>query len=72
MIEKAHLVIEEATVDLHLDLKEMIEKAHLVKKAANPLSSKRNLEVSKKNPLKNSLRNLNFNLNNPSLLNLNQ
>jgi hypothetical protein len=58
--------------DLHLDIKEMIEKVHMVKKIVNLLSSKRSQEVSKKNPLKNSPRNLNFNSNNFSLLNLNQ
>jgi len=72
MTEEDHLVIEEAIADHHLDLKEMIEKAHSVKKVANLLISKRSLEVSKRNPLKNFLRNQNFNTNITSSSNLNQ
>jgi HPt (histidine-containing phosphotransfer) domain-containing protein len=57
-------MITEATVDQPQDLKEMITEAHTVKKVVNPLSSKRNLEVSKRNLSKNQQRNPLFNLNN--------
>ena len=55
----------EVIVDQPQDLKkEMTAEAHMVKKAVNPLISKKNLEVSKRNLLKNLQRNLLFNLNN--------
>jgi hypothetical protein len=63
-IEKDLLATEEVIVDQPQDLNEMIAKAHMVQKAVNPLSSKRNLEVSKRNLSKNLQRNLLFNLNN--------
>ena len=64
MIEKNLLATEEVIVDQPQDSKEMITEAHTVKKVVNPLSSKRNLEVSKRNLSKNLQRNLLFNLNN--------
>jgi hypothetical protein len=54
----------EVIVDQPQDSKEMITEAHTVKKVVNPLSSKRNLEVSKRNLSKNQQRNPLFNLNN--------
>ena len=58
-------MIAEVTADQPQDLKkEMTVEAHMVKKVVNPLSSKRNLEVSKRNLSKNLQRNLLFNLNN--------
>jgi hypothetical protein len=64
MIEKDLLATEEVIVDQPQDLNETIVEAHMVKKVVNPLSSKRNLEVSKRNYSKNLQRNLLFNLNN--------
>ena len=57
-------MIVEAIVDQPQDLNEMIAKVHMVQKVVNPLSSKRNLEASKRNLSKNLQRNLLFNLNN--------
>jgi hypothetical protein len=57
-------MIVEVIVDQPQDLNEMIVEAHMVQKVVNPLSSKRNLEVSKRNLSKNLQRNLLFNLNN--------
>ena len=57
-------MIAEVIADQPQDLKEMTVEAHMVKKVVNPLSSKRNLEVSKRNLSKNLQRNLLFNLNN--------
>jgi HPt (histidine-containing phosphotransfer) domain-containing protein len=57
-------MITEVIVDQLQDLNEMITEAHTVKKVVNPLSSKRNLEVSKRNLSKNQQKNLLFNLNN--------
>ena len=54
----------EVIVDQLQDLNEMITEVHMAKKVGNPLSSKRSLEVSKKNPSKSLQRNLLFNLNN--------
>ena len=57
--------IAEVIVDQPQDLKkETTAEAHTVKKVVNPLSSKRNLQVSKGNLSKNLQRNLLFNLNN--------
>jgi len=57
-------MIAEVIVDQPQDLNEMAAKAHMVKKVVNLLSSKRKLEVSKRNLSKNLQRNLLFNLNN--------
>jgi hypothetical protein len=58
-------MIVEMIVDQPQDLKkETTVEALMVKKVVNPLSSKRNLEVSKRNYSKNLQRNLLFNLNN--------
>ena len=54
----------EVIVDQPQDLNEMVAKAHMVQKAVNLLSLKKNLEVSKRNLSKNLQRNLLFNLNN--------
>ena len=54
----------EVIVDQPQDLNEMVAKAHMVQKAVNLLSLKRNLEASKRNLSKNLQRNLLFNLNN--------
>jgi hypothetical protein len=54
----------EVIVDQLPDLNETIVEVHMVKKAGNPLSSKRSLEVSKRNLLKSLQRNLLFNSNN--------
>ena len=48
MIEKDLLATEEVIVDQPQDLNEMTPEAHMVKKVENPLSSKKNLEASKK------------------------
>jgi hypothetical protein len=64
MIEKDLLTPEEVIVDQPKDLNEMIAAALMAKKVGNPLSSKRSLEVSKKNLSKSLQRNLLFNLNN--------
>ncbi len=64
MIEKDLLATEEAIVEQPQDLKEMRTEAHTVKKVVNPLSSRRNLEVSKRNLSKNQPRNPLINLNN--------
>ena len=64
MIEKDLLATEEVIVDQPQDLNETIVEVHMVQKVVNPLSSKRNLEVSKRNLSKNLQRNLLFNLNN--------
>ena len=79
-IEEDLLATEEVIVDQPQDLNEMIAEvivdqpqdlkkettveALMVKKVVNPLSSKKNLEVSKRNLSKNLQRNLLFNLNN--------
>ena len=64
---------KEVIADLHQDLKkETIVKVRTEKKVVNLLSLKRNLEVLKKDPLKNFLRNLQFNSNNFSSVDLNQ
>jgi hypothetical protein len=57
-------MIAEVIVDQPQDLNEMIVEAHMVKKVVNPLSSRKNQEVSKRNLSKNLQRNLFFNLNN--------
>jgi hypothetical protein len=56
--------IVEVIVDQPQDLNETIVEAHTVKKVVNPLSSKRNLEVLKRNLSENLQKNLLFNLNN--------
>ena len=62
MMEKDLLATEEVIVAQLQDLKnETTIEAHMVKKAVNPLSSERNLEVSKRNLSKNLQRNLLFN-----------
>jgi hypothetical protein len=58
-------MIAEVIVDQPQDLKkETTVEVHTVKKVVNPLNSKRNLEISKRNLSKNLQRNLLFNLNN--------
>jgi hypothetical protein len=64
MIEKDLLATEEVIVDQPQNLNEMTVEVHMGKKVGNPLSSKRSLEVSKKNLSKSLQRNLLFNLNN--------
>jgi hypothetical protein len=64
MIEKDLLATEEVIVDQPQDLNEMIVEAHTVKKVGNLLSSKRSLEVSKRNLSKSLQGNLLFNSNN--------
>ena len=65
MIKEVLLETEEMIVDHRQDLKkEMIVEALTVRRAVNRLGSKRNLQVLRKNLIRNLLSNPQFNLNN--------